>query len=204
MLELGAAWAQDKSFPMLAPPLTLKDVANGPLASLQLTLVSADGLDQLRDEIGDLLRRRMPVTGWAARRDEAIRDIIAALDKPGPVPITGLAAIGVRDHHVEVISRDAEGRVAHAWWPPDDGEPFWSKPRRFSVPGDIVDLAAASRGSGHAVIFALDRRGVLWHSWWESPNWSGWKEFDSRHVAPYRRMQPQGRPSRSIRARRHD
>ncbi len=56
MLELGAAWAQRKSFPLLAPPLTVKDMRDTALSSLQLaTLASGDGLDKLKDRLSDLL-----------------------------------------------------------------------------------------------------------------------------------------------------
>jgi len=121
--------------------------------------------------------------GWLDRRDRAVRDISAALGEMSPASVTRLAAVGVRDHHVEVWLLDAEGRVSHSWWPPDGGV-RWNKPYDFPVPGGIVDLAAASRGPGQAEVFALDNRGVLWHRWWHPSSWSGWQVFHRRLVAP--------------------
>jgi hypothetical protein len=185
MLELGAAWAQRKSFPLLIPPLTVRDMDRSALASLQLaTLASGDGLDKLRDRLSDLLGLAVRTAGWTERRDRVIRSINEALGQPAVSPITRMASIGIREHHVETWALHAEGRVSHSWWPRDDGAGKWNKPYDFPVPGGVIDLAAASRGPGHGEVFAVDNRGVLWHRQWISPGWSGWEAFPGQRIAP--------------------
>jgi TIR domain len=185
-LELGAAWAQGKSFPMLAPPLTIKDIQGSPLASLQLVNVtSGDGLDKLRDHMCDLLGLPARTAGWADRRDRAIRYLREALSESSPAPSERLAAVGVRDSHLELWSLNAEGRVTHTWWPCDDGAERWNKPYDFQAPGGVVDVAVGSRGPGHAEVFAVDSGGRLWHRWWNgSSGWSGWHVFQSNPLSP--------------------
>lgn len=185
MLEVGAAWAQGKSFPILAPPLKIGDMQASPLASLQLTTVMpADGLDRLRDRIGDIIHLPAKTAGWSDRRDRAVQAISQVLGETAQTRISRLAALGIKDHRIEAWAVRTDGRVSHAWLPLRDGAKRWTEPRDFPVPGGIVDLAAASRGSGHAEVFALDNRGVLWHRWWYPEQWSGWHEFHSRRVAP--------------------
>jgi len=185
MLELGAASAQGKSFPMLAPPLTIKDLQGSPLASLQLaTVTSADGLDKLRDHLNDLLGMRARTAGWADRRDRTIRYLKEALDDSNPTPSQRLAAVGVRDDHIELWSLNTEGLVTHTWWPRDDGASFWNKPYDFEAPGGVVDLAVGSRGPGHAEVFAVDTNDRLWHRWWDASGWSGWHVFRGNSISP--------------------
>jgi predicted nucleotide-binding protein with TIR-like domain len=96
-----------------------------------------------------------------------------------------LAAVGIREHHIEAWALRAGGRVSHAWWPNDDGATRWNKPQDFPVPGGIIDLAVVSRGPGYADVFALDDRGVLWRCEWNpEQGWSGWHMFHSRRIAP--------------------
>jgi len=186
MLELGAAWAQGKSFPMLAPPLTIKDLQGSPLASLQLaTVTSGDGLDKLRDHMGDLLGIPGRTAGWADRRDRTIRYLKEALGDSSPAPSERLAALGVRDDHIELWSLNTEGQVTHTWWPRNDGGEFWNQPCDFQAPGGTVDIAVGSRGPGHAEVFAVDTSGRLWHRWWsEASRWSGWHVFQSNPITP--------------------
>jgi hypothetical protein len=185
MLELGAAWAQDKSFPLLAPPLTINDMRDSALASLQLIPFElGDGLDRLRDRISDLFQLPVHAAGWSDRRDRIVRSILEALGKPAAPLIYRMASVGVRGDHLEVWAMNAEGRVTHSWWPNDDGARFWNKPYDFDAPGGIVDIAAASRGPDHGEVFALDNRGVLWHRWWGPGGWSGWMAFGGQRVAP--------------------
>ena len=185
MLELGAAWAQRKSFPLLAPPLTVKDLQTTALASLQLTtLASGSGLDQLRDRLSDLLGLPVRIAGWTERRDRVIESIYEVLGRTTAPLITRIASVGVRKHHVEIWALHAEGQVSHSWWPNDDGAPEWNKPYDFRAPGGFVDLAAASRGPEHCEVFAVDNRGVLWHRWWSPSGWSGWDAFPGQRIAP--------------------
>jgi hypothetical protein len=184
-LELGAAWAQGKSFPMLAPPLTIKDMQGSPLASLQLvTVTSGDGLDKLRDHMSDLLGLPARTAGWLDRRDRTIRYLKEALGESNRVRSERLAAVGVRDEHLELWSLNTEGRVTHTWWPRDDGAGHWNKPYDFEAPGGVVDLAVASRGPGHAEVFAVDSNGRLWHRWWSPSGWSGWHVLRSNPISP--------------------
>ena len=184
MLELGAAWAQGKSFPMLVPPLTIKDIQGSPLASLQLaTVTSGDGLDKLRDHMSDLLDLQVRTAGWADRRDRTIRHLNEALDESAPTPSKRLASLGVRDSHLELWSLNAEGQVTHTWWPRNDGQESWNKPDDFEAPGGAVDLAVGSRGPGHAEVFVVDSSGRLWHRWWDHLGWSGWHVFQSRPIS---------------------
>jgi hypothetical protein len=184
-LELGAAWAQGKSFPMLAPPLTIKDMKGSPLASLQLVeMTSGDGLDKLRDHMSDLLGLQGHAAGWAGRRDRTIQYLKEALDESNPVRSEHLAAVGVRDHHLELWSLNTNGRVTHTWWPRPDGVERWTKPQDFDTPSGVVDLAVASRGPGHAEVFAVGSDGRLWHQWWSRSGWSGWHVFRSDPISP--------------------
>jgi hypothetical protein len=185
MLELGAAWVQDKSFPLLMPPLTLKDMHNSALTNLHLIpLDSGDGLDRLRDRISDLFKLPMKTAGWTDRRDRTVRSILEALGKPTAPLINRVASVGSREYHLEIWALNAEGRVSHSWRPNDDGAKAWNKPYDFHAPGGIVDLAAASRGPDHGEVFAVDNRGVLWHRWWSPGEWSGWSAFGGQRVAP--------------------
>jgi hypothetical protein len=185
MLELGAAWAQRKSFLLLAPPLTVKDMNNTALSSLQLvTLASGDGLDKLRDRLSDLLGLSARIAGWIERRDRVIGSIYEALGKPAGPPITRMTSVGVREHHLEAWALHTDGQISHSWWPNDNGASTWNKPHNFSTPGRIADLAAASRGPGHCETFAVDDRGTLWHRWWSPSGWSGWDEFPGQRIAP--------------------
>jgi hypothetical protein len=186
MLEVGAAWAQRKSFPILAPTVTVESLRDSPLASLQLTtLTSGDGLDKLNDELSHRLGLTMRASGWAPRRDRTIRRIEEALKESRSSYVARLAAVGVRDHHFELWSLGTDGRASHTWWPRDDGAEQWNEPYDFPVPGRIVDLAASSRGPGHAEVFVVDNRGMLWHRWWtQESRWSGWHIFHSPKVAP--------------------
>lgn len=185
MLELGAAWAQDKSFPLLMPPLTIEDMRNSALTSIQLIpLNSGDGLDQLRDRISNLFELSVPTAGWTGRRDRTVRNILEALGKPTAPLISRLASAGSRGHHLEIWALNAEGRVSHSWWPDDDGVKAWNIPYDFHAPSGIVDLAAVSRGPDHCEVFAVDNHGVLWHRWWSPGQWSGWFAFDGQRVAP--------------------
>jgi hypothetical protein len=185
MLELGAAWAQRKSFPMLAPPLTVKDMQTTALASLQLTtLASGNGLDQLRDRLSDLLALPVRTAGWTERRDRVIRSISEALGKEAAPFVSRMASVGVREHHVETWALHPDGQVTHSWWPNDEGASRWNRPHDFRAPGGLVDLVAASRGPDHCEVFAVDNRGVLWHRWWSPSGWSGWDAFPGKRIAP--------------------
>jgi Predicted nucleotide-binding protein containing TIR-like domain len=99
--------------------------------------------------------------------------------------VSRLAAVGIREHHIEAWALRADGRVSRSWWPNDDGEELWNEPQDFPVPGGIIDLVVGTRGPGHADVFALDNREVLWHSRWNpEQEWSGWHRFHSRGIAP--------------------
>lgn len=183
MLETGAAWAQGKSFPLVGPPLTLDAMAGSPLSGLRLRTLTSTGLDELRDRIAKLTQGEPRTLGWTERRDRILRDIRGALDRSSGRPISRLAALGVRGHHLEVWALNEEKRISHSWWPADDENKVWNEPYDFAATGGIVDLAVASRGPEHAEVFAIDERGELWHRWWQPNEWSGWHNFGSR-VAP--------------------
>jgi hypothetical protein len=182
MMELGASWVQGKAFPVLAPPLTVADFESGPLRSIQLFMLSPDGLDQLRDRIVTAGGGIAPTAGWAAQRDRAIREIQGTLAKHRTV--TRLAAVGARGRNIETWAMDASGQITHSWWPRDDGKERWNKPYVFTAPAGMVDIAVASRGPKHSEVFALDRHGTLWHRWWQQQSWSGWSSFDGRVSPP--------------------
>jgi len=185
MLELGAAWAQRKAFPLLVPPLTNNEMRHTALASLQLTeLASGDGLDKLGDRLSELLRLPIRTAGWAQRRDRAVHAIRQALDGSASPPLTKMTSVGVRDHHLETWALHAGGRISHSWWPDDDGSGKWNQPCDFPTPGGITDLAAASRGPDHCEVFAVDDRGVLWRRPWSPSGWAGWEAFQGGNVAP--------------------
>lgn len=186
LLELGAAWAQGKAFPLLIPPLTLSDLAGGPLANLQnAALASGDGLDELRDRISGLVGVPTRTAGWASRRRRALLDITDALDA-APAGRKRLAAVGVRGSHLEIWSLREDGAVFHSWWPDDEGRRRWNMPHRFPVPDNVADIAVASAGPSHAEVFAVDGQGTLWRRTWRgSKGWSAdWKKFDQRVSAP--------------------
>lgn len=165
MLELGAACAQQKAFPLLLPPLTASDLAGGPLSGLQgAALASGDGLDELRDRVSDLAGVHVRTAGWAPRRERALRDITSALDH-APSGHARLAAVGVRDHHIEIWAL-GDATMTHSWWRNDGGEDKWNEPRNFPAPRGITDMAVASAGPSHAEVFTLDNGGTLWRRSW--------------------------------------
>ena len=138
MLEVGAAWAQGKSFPILAPPLKMGDMHASPLASLQLTtIVPADGLDKLRDRIADIIHLPARSAGWSDRRDRAVQAISQVLGETVQARISRLAAVGIKDQRIEAWAVGADGRVSHAWWPRPDGAERWIEPR--DLPGSRRD-----------------------------------------------------------------
>jgi hypothetical protein len=183
MLELGAAWAQGKAFPILAPSLTPDDMRASPLASLQLP-TPGDGLDKLRDRVSNLLNVPAPTAGWADRRSRALGYIEAALDRSVPRQINRLAALGVRGHHLEIWALRSEGTISHSWWHDDGGH--WRSARDFSAPSGAVDIAVSSRGPEHAEVFIVDDSGALWHKWWSpEQSWSpGWSKFADDVAGP--------------------
>lgn len=189
MLELGAAWAEGKAFPMLAPPLTPDDIAlrGGPLVSMQLpTLVSGDVLDKLRDMVSQLVEYTTPTAGWVSRRDRTVGYILGALERSNSWQISRLAAVGTRGDRLEIWALDGNGRINHSWWPSDDNQDtHWSRVYDFSAPSGGVDIAVGSRGPNHTEVFVVDNRGSLWHRWWSPEyNWSGWRKFDDDVAGP--------------------
>jgi hypothetical protein len=184
MLELGAAWAQGKAFPILAPPLTPDDMRGTALASIQLpTLATGDGLDKLKDRVERLVGATTPTAGWGERRGRTLAYMLDALGRASSGQINHLAALGVRGHHLEIWALRSDGVIRHSWWPGDDGG-GWNRAYDFDAPGNAVDIAVTSRGPGHAEVFVLDGGGRLWHKWWwEKDGWSGWRRFDD-DVAP--------------------
>ena len=189
MLELGAAWAKGKAFPILAPSLTPDDidVQGSPLAGMKLlTLASGDGLDKLKDRVSGLVKRTIPTVGWVDRRERTLGYIRDALDRSNSRQINRLAAVGTREDHLEIWALDGKGRISHSWWPSDDNnETGWSRVHDFSAPSGAVDIAVSSRGPEHAEVFVLDDRGALWHRWWSpESNWSWWRVFDNDIAGP--------------------
>ena len=72
MLELGAAWAQEKAFLLIAPPLTHVDLASGPLSSLQGSAL-ASGDDRITCETGSAIFWRCRFAQPGGPHDAAAR-----------------------------------------------------------------------------------------------------------------------------------
>src|SRR5215831_453898 len=115
---------------------------------------------------------------------EALQATLDVVGKTASSPVNRLAAVGVREHHLEIWALNAKGQITHSWWPRDDGKEFWNKPYDFGAPAGIADVAAASRDPDHCGVFALDSRGMLWHRWWSPSGWSGWEILHSQPIAP--------------------
>src|SRR5262249_46280999 len=81
MLQLGAALAYGRAFPMLVPPLDQGDMPGGPVANIQATPLSADGLDRLMDRVQQILGAPRTVAGWGSRRDRALQYLTEVLDR---------------------------------------------------------------------------------------------------------------------------
>jgi hypothetical protein len=186
MLEVGAALAQDKAFPILIPPLTVRDLAGSPLTGLQLTDLPA-GLDQLMDRIADLTGRRPRTHGWFERRDRAVRDITKALAPPSPAPVTRLASVGTSGY-VDLWTLKGTGQLTNTYWPHKGGEQRWSEPEDFgpiSGAANIADIAVGSCGSGHEEIFAIDNQGKIFHRRWNPDDgWVSWDHFPAPIASP--------------------
>lgn len=183
LLELGAAWEEGKSFPLIVPPLSLERLQQGPLGGMQLKTLDGPGLDSLRDALSDALALNKTVARWNNRRDDFLGHF-----KSLPAhkqPFTDIATVGVRGHHLELWKLTEDGSIYHMWFPVYADKPWWSEWHEFDAPTNAVSLAAASSGPQHATIFVLDDRGRVWHQWWEDRvGWKGWYRFDGSVQGP--------------------
>src|ERR1700753_3483891 len=186
MLEVGAALAQEKTFPILIPPLTVHDLEGSPLTGLQLTDLPA-GLDQLVDRIAGLTSHRPRTHGWFERRDRAVRDITRALAPPRPEPVRRLASAGTSGY-ADLWMLTPTGQLSYTYWPRKGGEQRWSEPEEFgpiSGAANLADVAAGSCGSGHEEIFVVDNEGKIFHRWWNPDDgWASWHHFPAPVASP--------------------
>ena len=82
LCEMGAAWGLGKPcFPLVVPPLKKSDVKAEMAVSQNLNVGDESCLDELRDQVGELLKSELKTATWTLKRDAFLKRLPSILKK---------------------------------------------------------------------------------------------------------------------------